>query len=515
MLSSLLWVLATLLAVLPGLAALLLWPGHGAQAATLANSSGGTEQRLDTRYFAIYYPQGEEQTARWYASFVDEVDAEVSELLGSEPLDGLTLRIFATEPDYISANPLAQVHPVVAHAIPERMEIGVAVERLRALPPGVARDSFRHEMTHVVAGVLSGHRLPVGFQEGLGQYNELSTDRAEDVAHTLAAADASTSSLLSWEELNDPIAFRYRITMAYPQSYTVMAFLAERYGMGAFGRFLIGLKNGMDYRDALRAAYGLPMGELEKQWHDHYLPAFLAGGWQVNVLTAFDMQPALDLYKAGRFTEAAVRFAESERLYTDLGRADRAAQASAYRHRAERAAQALDLSLQARRALERYDYAAARSAAEQAARTFAGLGLSDRQSTAQATAELAQRGLDAMASMQRARQMASVFNLFGAMAEARRAAHTFAGLGDAGRLAGANALLAELWAWQRFAGLSALLTGALVTGAGTLAALRHRSRLRPRSASSSSSSSSIFSSPGMTARTPGTTGMQEEGASWL
>jgi hypothetical protein len=460
---------------------------------------GEEYRRLDTRYFAIYYPPGEEQTARWYADFVDDVNVSVSELLGAEPLEGITLRIFSSEPDYIRANPLAQVHPVVAHAIPERMEIGVAVERLRQLPPEVARQSFRHEVTHVVAGALSNHNLPIGFQEGLGQYNELSTERGQDVAEALRSADAAGVPLLSWEDLNDLRRFRRRIAIAYPQSYTVMSFLAERYGMGAFGRFLAGLRDGTDYRQALQAAYGRTIEELQRQWHDEYLPGFLKDGWQVNVLAAYDMQPALDLYAAGRFEQAAGLFARSERLYRDVGRAERAAQASAYRAKAERAAQALELAAQARQALERHDYAAAHQAASSAEETFGALELAQHRRHAATTAHLAAQGLEAQAALQRARHNLRLLNVPGAYADAHRAAQAFALLGDAQRVAEANALLADLWRWQRWLGLSVIGGGVALLVAGALGVARTRARVRSRSRDQG--------------RDP--THMREESMSWL
>src|SRR3954447_23514457 len=69
------------------------------------------QQELDTRYFNIYYPAGEEQTAQWYGGFVDDVDEAVSELLGSVPVGGIALTIYNTEADYDRANPIAQIEP--------------------------------------------------------------------------------------------------------------------------------------------------------------------------------------------------------------------------------------------------------------------------------------------------------------------------------------------------------------------------------------------------------------------
>src|SRR5438874_2694696 len=61
------------------------------------------DQTLTTKYFTITYPAGEEKTANWYAGFADEVDAAVSELLGAEPVQNLSLHIFATEEEYTQA----------------------------------------------------------------------------------------------------------------------------------------------------------------------------------------------------------------------------------------------------------------------------------------------------------------------------------------------------------------------------------------------------------------------------
>src|SRR5262249_39757250 len=163
-----------------------------------------------------------------------------------------TLHIYATEAEYQAANPLAEIHPdILAHAIPDRKEVGVAVERLRQQAPDLARSSFRHEMTHIVAGALTDQRLAVDLQEGLAQYNELSSDRAESVAHDIEQAQAQQVPLLSWDELSDRATFQRRLSLAYPESYTVMAFLADRYGMGAFSRFLAAFHNTTDYGDAL------------------------------------------------------------------------------------------------------------------------------------------------------------------------------------------------------------------------------------------------------------------------
>ena len=190
----------------------------------------GREQSLTTQYFTIFYPPGEEQTAQWYATFADEVNTQVSQLLGAKPISGLTLHIYASEPEYWKANPMAQMHPgILAHAVPERKEVGVAVERLRQQPPELARESFRH--VYPIAQPTMNHnlpRLPLGLA-----ITRASVPLFIDVVNCCGASEAANFPyyrvrLNTWE-------FR-RTSTRLPQSLP-LAFLATA-THGSFARFL-------------------------------------------------------------------------------------------------------------------------------------------------------------------------------------------------------------------------------------------------------------------------------------
>jgi tetratricopeptide (TPR) repeat protein len=447
---------------------------------SVVRSALAAETTRTTDYFIIYYPQGEERTADWYAGFIDEVNRAVSELLGAEPVSGMTLRIYTTEPDYFRANPMAEVHPgILAHAIPEIKEIGVAVERLRQQPPALARESFRHEITHIVAGSLSNQRLPIGFHEGLAQYDELSSTRAGEVVQGLQEAQAAGKPLLSWADLNDVNKFRQNIAVAYPQSYSVMAFLADRYGMEPFTRFLSGLRDSLEYKHALLVAYGKTVEALEKEWIE-YLPTFLQEGWKHNILKAHDLDYGLALMGAGQFAEAGEHFTQAQRLYTDLGRSDRASQAAAYLANATRAKEAAEASTQARKELEAHNYAKAQQDAARASQAFEELSLPDYKQHVDDISQLAQKGLNAISIMDKARASTSSFDFNSARASATEAAQLFATLGDAGRVGEANALLSDIASWQRYLGFGVAGTGVLllagVAGGSWKAAMRARKR---------------------------------------
>ncbi len=454
-----------------------------------------SEQHISTRYFLISYPGGEEKAANWYAGFVDDVDTSVSELLGAQPVEGLTMRIYATEAEYTQANPMAEIHPgILAHAIPERKEIGVAVERLRLEDPGLARETFRHEMTHVIAGALSDQNLPVGFQEGLAQYNELSTSRGEEVVTALKEARATGSQLLSWSDLNDRQLFRFQLDVAYPESYSVMAFLADRYGMGKYAAFLSELRHNPDFKSALNSAYGKSIEQLETEWRD-YLPGFLKDGWQQNHLAEYDLNPGIALYQVGHYAEAKERFVSSKNLYTDLGRDEQAKKAADYIAKAEKAQGADDSASQARKALEAHDYSTAQQKANKASQDFASLALKDGQGHADEISQLAERGLDAQATFKRARDSVLTLNLGQARTLAQQAGQSFGALGDDVQVAQVNNLLRDLWNWQRYGGAVAMGVGILSVLAAAVGVVRVRRR---RMASAAI-----------------TTRMREESVSWM
>jgi hypothetical protein len=441
-----------------------------------ALAQSAPDQQFQTKYFTIYYPKGEQDTASWYAGFADDVDAAVSELLGQDPVTGITLSIYDTEAGYISANPAAASEPgIMAHSVPSSKEVGVAVERLRQVDPEVARQSFRHEMTHIVAGALSNQNLPIGFQEALAQYNELSTERAQESAQSLTSAISANVRLFSWTDLNDPAAFMSDAALAYPESYSVMAFLADKYGMSDFARFMTGLRGGVAWPMALDAAYGKTVDQLQTEWQS-YLPGFLQDGWKQNLLAAYDLSPAVALYDSGHFKDAADDFTLAQKLYSDLGRTERANQAGDYLAKAQKADSASTLAASARKSLEAYDYKSAHDSAAQAVQTFTGISLKAQSEAANQTLSLAQSGLDATTALANATGELEAFNLPGARNDARFANQTFAQLGDSAHAQQANRIVQDIASAFTVAVFMAFGVGILVVLVGTVVFVRSRRR---------------------------------------
>ena len=393
-------------------------------------------------------------------------------MLGSAPLTGLTLHIYATEADYIAANPAAADHAgIMAHATPDKLEVGVAVERLRQVAPEIATQSFRHEMTHVVAGALSGQNLPVGFQEGLAQYNELSTQRAQSSMQALKNALDTHTTLLSWEDLNNPAIFAQNPALAYPEAYSIMAFLADKYGMRDFADFLLALQRGQPWASALSLSYAQSWRPLQAAWRA-YLPDFLSKGWQKNLFTYYDLSPGIALYDAGQFKQAVAHFTQSKALYEQLGRPTRAQTASDYLDKARTASNAEDQATRARSALESYDYESAFTLSQRAVQAFGTLDLKAQSDAAGETAVLSQKGLSGVASLDNAKANMGGLNIFAARSDAMSAAQIFASLGDKPHAAQATQLLSQLSGTTTLIGFGVLGAGLLALVLGLVVGVR-------------------------------------------
>ncbi|MEA2575928.1 MAG: hypothetical protein QOH93_3226, partial [Chloroflexia bacterium] len=304
-----------------------------------------------------------------------------------------------------------------------------------------------------------------------------------EVASLLRQAKEKGETWLTWQELNDGETFGRAIDVAYPQSYSVMHFLADKYGMSTFGRMMNNLRDGADLDDAIAWAYSKTTKQLEQEWLD-WLPGFLDTGWRTNLLIAYDLAPAQALYDAGRFKEAEEQFALSERLYRDLGKIIKADEIAIMREHSRQAYTAGDLVGQATESLKSHDYEQAFNYATEAGSTYDNLKLDSNQTKASETAQLARRGVDALSQLEQAKKHLSDWNLPAAELSARSAADAFVDLGDDKHVAEVNDILSTTWQYRRLAGFGALGLGVLALALGAFAVVRaqkrnQRARQRP------------------------------------
>lgn len=430
----------------------------GATASPAAAEPEWVERR--TEHVLLRFAPNDAVEVDWYEGFVEDVYRYVSEVFDQEPQPGIVVTFYSDEAAYSEANPLAgRDEGVLAHARLDTREVGLALFRLRRQSETLRRDAVSHELTHVVLGEMSNNKLTIGFHEGLAQYVEREVDQRSRLARLLRRG-VDGQRLLSFEDLNRQRSFLARAAVAYPQSYSVVAFLSERYGFGHLVRMVNALQDDISLDEAARRAFGRSLSELEAEWQ-LFVPGFINGGWGRNDLDLWEMAEPRRLLAEGRYTEAQDGFQRAERLFADLGRVEKLEQARAHLRQSWSALEATDLGQRGAAALEVHDYATATGLLGQAATLWSSVGDAGRRDVAESGLGQARRGEEAMDRLEQARALLAAWQIPSARARAVEAGTAFAELGDVRRTDEAGAVLEEAQAFQTRLGAAAVGGGAV------------------------------------------------------
>lgn len=432
-----------------------------------------------TEHLVLRYRAGDEVEVDWYAEFVEGAYRRVVDVFGDETRPGIVLQFYPDERSYAAVNPLAaREDGVLAHARPATREVGLAMWRLRKQSEGLRRDAVRHELTHIVLGELSDHKLPIGFHEGLAQYVEQDPDQRAKLLQTLKRG-AEADQLLSLADLNRQRTFLGRAAIAYPQSYSLVHFLTERYGFGHVVRMVKGLRHEAGLNEAIQRAFGRSSDELEVEWKAS-LPDLLNAGWDRNDLDLWELAEPRRLLAEGRYEEARRGFERAGRLFEDLGRGEKVEQAQTGLRQSALALEATELDGRAAAALDEYDYSTAAQLLGEAETRWSAVGDEQRRRRATESLEQARRGVEGLDRLGQAREQIDGWRLPEARASALEAGMTFGELGDVARTEEAKAVLEEAQALQTRLGVAAIGGGAAGLAAiGVAWGLSRRSR-RPR-----------------------------------
>lgn len=433
------------------LLALLIVPGY-----VQAQATDWREQR--TARFAILYVEGNQDSAAFYAGFVDTIYDEIAAIFGHAVAVPVRLRLYPTLERYYDVNPLARNLPgVVAHADFRRNEVVVIVPQTRSQTPDEIQNNIRHELTHIVASELSENRLNVNFQEGLAQYIERPS-RELDVRMALLRQVVDAGRLARWSDLDDRDAFYGNAEISYPQSLSIVAFLVERYSFARLRDFLTISARSSGYRSALERTYNVSPETLEQEWRT-WLPGYLAGGYRHTALAAYDLSRAESLVRDGNYDEAEKELAMVIEWLRRNDRLEALRQAEALLDRVEIGRRADLLATDARLALAGGEYARATTLIAQARQAYGELDDPRQQAVLAEYAERATRGQQAEQALRDARSLAESWRYPQARALADLAANEFNALGAAARADEARSLRTFMDQRQTLAGAVLLLLG--------------------------------------------------------
>jgi hypothetical protein len=439
---------------------------------------------LVVRYVGAEDAGGQAEFA-WYLSAVELAYQDVQDVFklalaesGAKPRDEIVITLYGDDNAYARANPVAgREEGVLGHAHPSEGVIGVAVARLRDKSEGFRRDALRHELTHVVLGDLSNQRLPIGFQEGIAQYLERDVDQRQRFA-TAVRRGREASQLLSLTDLNRPRAFLSAAGLAYPQSYSLVVYLAERYGFGKVIHLVTTVRDVSTLDEAVRRVFERSLSEIEAEWQA-FLPGYLDHGWARNDLDLWTLAEPRRLLGEGKYAEARDVYDRADALFTGMSRPDHLATVRAERRRALTGLEAIDLTHRGTAALSAGQYDGAADLLIQGERRWTELGDSRRAALAALAATQARDGQSAVHQLEEARRQLEGWQFQVADDLAYDAGQVLAELGDEARTEEARQVMRDAQQLRTRLGLAAAgggVAGVGLLGVGWAAGRRRRAR---------------------------------------
>jgi hypothetical protein len=224
-------------------------------------------ETIHAPWLRLHAPPGHTALLLQLARHASTALPALSERLGVPVTD--TIHVFVAEDDASFRSLQAGRVPVWADAtaVPERSTVFLRAPGARAGTDRPLEVVFTHELVHVLLGraFLPGEP-PSWLQEGLAR------SLAGEVAPTDAARLAGTPPTLTALTHGFPIDHR-GAEEAYIASADFLAYVAERGGPGAWQRLVDALVRQRPIEEAVLAASGAPLDEVEAAWRRRHLDA--------------------------------------------------------------------------------------------------------------------------------------------------------------------------------------------------------------------------------------------------
>ena len=142
----------------------------------------------------------------------------------------------------------------------------VTLDSPKARPPGQFSwaETLWHEMAHVITIQMSNSRVPRWLTEGTSVYEERRArpnwGREVRLSFAQALQDGKTLPL---KDLNDGFTDPRLISLSYYQASLVVEHLIATYGEPAFHTFVRAFGKGLENEEAIKAAYGVSIDQLQ------------------------------------------------------------------------------------------------------------------------------------------------------------------------------------------------------------------------------------------------------------
>jgi hypothetical protein len=231
-------------------------------------ASARQSSSLSTPHFLFTFSSPDRRLAEHLASLSEKIFTEIVSDIGVEPRPGIEIFIEHTHEAFLNRQPGAVKAPEWAAglAYPELNLIILKAPHAALYGTIDPVRTFRHELAHLTLHqALAGVQIPKWLDEGFAMY-----EAKEWTFRTTAVITAATlkKTFIPLTSLNHefPVAFE-EAEVAYAQSFSMVAYLLNKYGGAAFHTFVLSLKQKKSISRSTQDAFGLSFYELEQRWH--------------------------------------------------------------------------------------------------------------------------------------------------------------------------------------------------------------------------------------------------------
>ncbi len=125
-----------------------------------------------------------------------------------------------------------------------------------------------HEVTHAFVAAMSGKRAPAWINEGLAEYEENKIKKNDLIVFRSAI---KTNTLLPLDQLlaqnaTSSLPDALRVGLFYEESFHLVSYLVERYGMFDIKKMLAEFEKGKNSDEAVQEVLKISTARLEKEW---------------------------------------------------------------------------------------------------------------------------------------------------------------------------------------------------------------------------------------------------------
>ncbi len=223
---------------------------------------------LETAHFRIFYSDKDQRLAEALSKKAETIYNEVVGDIGVAPRAGIHVYLEHTHEAFRRRQPQRDKAPEWAVGLAYPAQNLIILKAPAAALYGTADPfrTFRHELAHLTLHqALSGVLVPKWLSEGLAMYEAREwTLRTTAVISALTLKKAFIPLAALTHEF--PVAFG-EAEAAYAESFSMVAYLLNRYGRESFHEFIRQVQAGRTISQSTQAAFGLSFYDLEQRWH--------------------------------------------------------------------------------------------------------------------------------------------------------------------------------------------------------------------------------------------------------